>query len=427
MKLLKVDTIAEVREKLHFWFSAIERRSETVALRDACGRYLAEEVVSDIDVPSFRRSVVDGYAVRGADTVGVGDSAPVFLDVIGTVEMGKTATCTIEPGQAAYVPTGGMLPEGADAMVMIEHIDLLDAGTISVNRPAAPGTDWMGIGEDFSRGQALFSPGHRIVPKDIGLLAACGKASLRVVQKPRLSILSTGDEIVEPSVVPEPGQVRDCNAYAIAAFAEEAGASIVGIDHVGDDFDAYAKRLRAMVDASDLVVLSGGSSAGAKDFTAQAIDSLGQPGVVTHGLAIKPGKPTVVGILQEAQGTKAVIGLPGHPLSSIIVFDVIVNGLLRTHYFGNADQPVEIPAVLSENLRAGEGRETYQLVHLRDARDAVETGPRQGVDPGWIAVPIRARSGAISPLALADGYVVIPAGSEGVHAGQTVRVIPLRR
>lgn len=427
MKLLKVDTISEVQEKLRFWFEAIERRIETVDLRNACGRYLAEEVVADIDAPSFRRSVVDGFAVRGADTVGVGDSAPVFLDVVGTVEMGRPADCQVGPGEAVYVPTGGMLPPGADAMVMIEHVDMLDDRTISVNRPAAPGTDWMEVGEDFPRGQVLFSLGHRVVAKDIGLLAACGKTSMRVFQRPRLSILSTGDEIVVPSVIPGPGQVRDCNAYAIAAFAEEAGAAIVEIDRVRDDFEAYAGRLRSMVEQSDLVVLSGGSSAGAKDFTAQAIDSLGRPGVVTHGLAIKPGKPTVVGILKDERGTKAVIGLPGHPLSSIIVFDVIVNGLLRTHYFGNTDRPVSIPAVLSENLRAGEGRETYQLVHLLDARIAGETGFDDAVDPGWIAVPIRARSGAISPLALADGYVVIPAGSEGIHAGRTVRVIPLRR
>jgi molybdopterin molybdotransferase len=420
MKLLKVDTIVEVQEKLDLYFRDLVKEEERISLRDANGRYLAEDVNADLNLPAFRRSVVDGYAVRGADTFGVSDSAPVFLDVKGSVDMGVTTELIIGPGETAYVPTGGMIPEGADSMVMIEHVDHLGDTVIGVNRPTAPNADLMNIGDDLKAGQRYFQKGHRIETKDIGLLAACGKEKVSVYRKPTMTILSTGDELVAPSQTPGPGQIRDINAYAIAAFAESAGAQVLSVSILRDQWGPLREAILQALPESDLVILSGGSSAGAKDMTAQVIDSLGKPGVITHGLAIKPGKPTIIGILSGEKGNKAIIGLPGHPLSSIIVYDVVVNGFLKKYYLGNEETTKTISAMMAENVHAGEGRETYQLVTLLPI-------DKPGADCRaiWRAEPIRAKSGSILQLAAADGYVVIPAGAEGVYEDQVVQVIPL--
>jgi len=420
MKLLKVDSLEAVEQKFETYFASMEKKAEEVELRRAYGRYLAEDVFADLDSPNFRRSVVDGYAVRAADTFGVSDSVPVFLESVGSVRMGEASTLNIGPGQTAYVPTGGMVPEGADAMVMVEHIDRLGEDMISINRPAAPNAHIMNVGDDFRKGEKFFSKGHRISAKDIGLLAACGKGRISVFRKPKLSILSTGDELVEPMEIPGPCQVRDINAHAISAYAEALGAEVLDLAIVPDDKEAYRSAVMERINECDMVVLSGGSSAGNKDFTVQVIDSLGKPGVVTHGLSIKPGKPTIVGIFTDFGEPKTVIGLPGHPLSSIIVFHVVVGRFLKKYYFGNEETSMTITATITENIHAGEGRATYQLVNLSRVREEAEVPGKEG---GWIAEPIRAKSGAIAQLARAHGYVVIPAGSEGVRAGETVEVV----
>ncbi len=420
MKLLKVDTIKEVQSKLDSYFSDMERRVETVSLRDARGRYLAEDIAADMDLPSFRRSVVDGYAVKGSDTFGVSESVPVFLDVVGTVEMGSPATFTVASGQTAYVPTGGMIPEGADAMVMVEHVENLGDDLIGVGKPAAPNSNLMNIGDDFKAGELFLKKGHRIQVKDIGLLASCGKAQVAVYKKPVLCIISTGDELIDPSETPKDCQIRDINAYALAAFAEAAGAEVASIRIISDEYESYRREVVKSLEYCDLVILSGGSSVGSKDMTARVIDSVGKPGIITHGLAIKPGKPTIIGVFRSDKivGTKAVIGLPGHPMSAIIVYDVIVNNFIKKHYFGNEDSPQTVDAVITENVHAGEGRETYQLVSLDRISDNSEKD-----HAGWTATPIRAKSGSISQLMRADGYVVAAADSEGIESGRSVEVI----
>ena len=418
MKLLQVDSIQSLEEKFATYFASMEKKQEEVELRQVRGRYLAEDVLADMDSPSFRRSVVDGYAVRAADTFGISESIPVFLESLGSVTMGKASTFFIGSGQTAYVPTGGMIPEGADAMVMVEHIDRLGENMVSINRPVAPGAHIMNIGDDFHKGERFFSKGHRVTTKDIGLLAACGMAKIAVYRKPRLSVISTGDELVEPGMKPGPCQIRDINAYAISAYAEELGAEVLALAIVADDADAYRNAAIKAMEKSDMVILSGGSSAGNKDFTAQVVDSLGKPGVVTHGLAIRPGKPTIIGIFTDREEPKTVIGLPGHPLSSIMVFDVVVGTFLRKCYLGNEESPKTIHAKITENIHAGEGRTTYQLVNLSRGEEM-----EGHLERGWLAQPIRAKSGAIAQLSRAHGYVAIPQGSEGVRAGETVEVI----
>ncbi len=449
MKLLKVDTVEEVKDKLRKYFDmeGPEPPSEFVSLRGAVHRYLAGDIFSDADIPQFARSVVDGYAVVAKDTYGTGESAPVFLDIVGSVEMGKPSGIRLKPGQTVYVPTGGMLPEGSDAVVMIEYTEALDDRTIAVYKPAAPNSGVMNRGEDFMKGRLLFHRGHRITVKDIGMLAAVGKDQVAVFKKPRVSILSTGDEIIHITKTPKPGEVRDINSYTIAAFAEATGAEIGLIGKAPDVGRRLREALENALKESDIVLLSGGSSAGNKDMTAEIIDSIGKPGVVTHGVAMKPGKPTVIGIIgQEApekpeggeagpgqgggnkkaeQGTsgepgqtreyrlmrnKLVVGLPGHPMAAIVAYDVIVNDFIRKYCFRNEEEPFRLTARITENIHSGEGRETYQLVSLK----------REG--PEWAAEPIRAKSGSISQLMLADGYVRIPANTEGIRAGAIAEV-----
>ena len=417
MKLLKVDTVNEVKDKLKLYFgeNGEDPQTEFVPLRHAVSRYLAEEIRSDMDIPQFTRSVVDGYAVFAKDTFGTGESSPVFLDVTGSVEMGKACGIRLEPGQAVYVPTGGMLPEGADAVVMIEYVEHLDEKTIAVYRSVAPNSGIMNRGDDYKEGQLLFETGHRITVKDIGMLAAIGKDQVKVYLKPRVSILSTGDEIIDITEIPKPGEVRDINSYTIAAFAEETGAEIQLMEKIPDVDHELSDALKKALAVSDIVLLSGGSSAGNKDMTAETIDSIGEPGVVTHGIAMKPGKPTIIGVIETESRAKLVVGLPGHPMAAIVAYDVIVNDFMRRYCFRNEEEPIRLTARITENIHAGEGRETYQLVSIR----------RAGRE--WIAEPIHAKSGSISQLMIADGYVKISSLEEGVNADSVVEVTLIGR
>lgn len=432
MKLLKVDTVKEVKDKLKMYFNAegFESPSESVPLRDAVHRYLAEEIRSDTDIPQFTRSVVDGYAVVAKDTFGTGESAPVFLDVVGAVEMGKACSIRLKPGQAVYVPTGGMLPADSDAVVMIEYVESLDESTIAVYKSVAPNSGLMNQGDDFRKGQLLFRRGHRITVKDIGMLAAIGKDHVTVFKRPRVSILSTGDEIIDITEIPKPGEVRDINSYTIAAFAEATGAMIGFIEKVPDVDHQLRSALEAALTESDIVLLSGGSSAGNKDMTAEIIDSIGKPGVITHGIAMKPGKPTIIGIIEtEANDVfmrnKLVVGLPGHPMAAIVAYDVIVNDFMRKYCFHNEEEPIRLTARITENIHAGEGRETYQLVSLNRSDSENQNG--KDLVPEWIAEPIHAKSGSISQLMMADGYVKISSLSEGVKVNSRVEVTLIGR
>ena len=266
--------------------------------------------------------------------------------------------------------------------------------------------------------------------KDIGMFAAIGKDRLMVYKKPRVSILSTGDEIIDIAETPEPGQVRDINSHTITAFAEATGAMIRIVEKIPDVDHHLRSALETALEQSDIVLLSGGSSAGNKDMTAEIIDSIGKPGVVTHGIAMKPGKPTIIGIIEaeESDGlmkNKLVVGLPGHPMAAIVAYDVIVNEFIRTYCFQNDEKPIRLTARITENIHAGEGRETYQLVSL-SRRNTGGVGERDA-EPEWIAEPIHAKSGSISQLMMADGYVKISSLSEGVKLNSNVEVTLIGR
>ena len=409
MRMLKVDNTDRVREKILEQFADLRGRPEVVALEVAIGRTVYEDIYSSFDVPEFNRSTVDGYGVVSKDTFGVSESLPVFLDIIDSVDMGKVAKKDLRQGQAIYVPTGGMIPKGADGMIMIEHVENLDQDTIAVYRPVAPGEGIILQGEDIKKGELLLRKGKKLNPQDIGALAAMGINQVKVFQKPKVAIISTGDEIVPPSKDIEFGQIRDINTYSLGALIENLGGSISERLLLGDDFNLIKDRLDKTLDNNDIVLISGGSSVGLKDVTAKVIDELGEPGVFVHGVAVKPGKPTIIGKVKN----KAVFGLPGHPVSAMIICRIFVGFLINQILCKENAEDIYREAISRENIHSSPGKETYQMVELTREDNKI------------YAQPIYGKSGSISTLTRADGFIQIDQNTEGVNKGDKVRVIGL--
>lgn len=406
MEFLKVDSVDSARGKL---FSCVEdwmASREALPLEMACGRIVAEDVFAPCDMPDFRRSTVDGYAVLFEDTAAAGENIPVFLTVKGRVEMGKSASLTIGHGECVEVPTGGMLPDGATAVVMVEYAELFGAEGVALYSGVGNGENVVQIGEDAKAGDRLLRRGKRLLPQDIGALAAAGLTSVSVYTPPRLTILSTGDELIPPEEKPMPGQVRDINTYALTALAQKKGFSVVGTAVLPDDENALELALRDAMLTSDIVAISGGSSQGKKDITRMIIDRVSSPGVYTHGMAIKPGKPTILGY--DSRTRTLLAGLPGHPVSAMMVFELLF-GWLLCELTGSA-QAHAIPARLSCNVASSPGKLTCWPVRLE------WTGSEA------LAEPIFGKSGLITTLTGADGYFTVERDTEGLRAGQTVLV-----
>lgn len=405
MKLLKVDTIKQVLEKMDEHFSDLKLGVELVNIEEAMGRTAAESVISELNIPDFNRSTVDGYAIKASDTFGVSESIPVFLDVVGQVEMGKAAQMTITSGKTAYVPTGGMIPDGADAMIMIEHIEEVDSRTIAAYSSTAPGENVIKIGDDVSKGEALIYKGKLVRPQDIGTLAAAGVRQIKVFERPRVAVISTGDEIADPFEPIRLGQVRDINTYTLSSMAEELGALVTIKQVIRDDYSLLEASVNAALEENHIVLVSGGSSVGNKDVTAKVIDAMGEPGVFVHGIAIKPGKPTIIG---KAKG-KALFGLPGHPVSALIVFKVVVEYLI-TKLMSRENQRLQLVAKCAVNVHSSPGKETFQMVEL------------ERTEEGYLAIPLYGKSGAISLVSRSTGFIRIPHNKEGLTKGETVMV-----
>jgi molybdopterin molybdotransferase len=379
--------------------------TETVPLHLALRRVPSEPVTAPHPLPGFRRSTVDGYAVRAADTYGVSEGLPGYLAVTGSVRMGTAPEQEVTPGGAVAIPTGGVIPPGADAVVMIEYTAEAMPGTIEVVRPVAPGEGVVRADEDARPGDEIVGRGRPLRPQDLGMLAAAGVTSVTVHEKPVVTIFSTGDEVV-PADTPElkPGQVRDATAAALAALVSDAGGEPVFGGIVPDDPGALEAALRAALLVSDVLVISAGSSVGTRDETANAVARLGQPGIWCHGLAIKPGKPT---LLAECAGVP-VIGLPGNPRSALVVFRLIGAPVIRL--VGGCTAPPPEPSTrarLSRDLASATGR--LDVVQVK-------------VDDG-LAVPVFGLSALLSVLTAADGYIVIPDEATGLDAGSEVNVI----
>jgi molybdopterin molybdotransferase len=373
---------------------------ETVPVEQSAGRVLAAPVVADTDIPGFDRSVVDGYAVRSADTTGAGDAVPALLRCIGRVTMGRSRKLVIRDSECAYIPTGGTLPDGSDAAVMVEYTE--EAGdTILIKKPAAPGENVLLRDEDFRKDETVFRPGRRLTPQDAGVLAACGCARVTVAKKPVVGIISTGNELVPVTVIPGPGEVRDANASMLAAWLSEYGCvpRLYGI--VKDERSAFEAVLARALPECDVVLLSGGSSKDDRDMTAGVIAGTGE--VLIHGIAIAPGKPTIIGRIAG----KPVFGLPGHPASAFVVLIAIVRPLLDTMLGQKKPLLRTVQATLAENIPSQRGREEYVRVR-------VENGT---------ATPLFGKSGLLNTLVKSDGLVCIPAGFEGLEKGSRVEVM----
>ncbi len=377
---------------------------ETVALADAHGRVPAEPVVAPHDLPGFARSTVDGFAVRASDTYGASEGLPSPLDVIGAVEMGRVPAISAVLGGAIAMPTGGMIPEGADAVVMVEYTQEAMPGTIEVTRPVAPGDGMVRADEDARAGGELLGAGRPLRAQDLGLLASAGVTEVRVHARPRVAIVSTGDEVVDPSTATlEVGQVRDATAPALAALVRDAGGEpdLRGI--VPDDHAALDSAMRDAVASSDVVVISAGSSVGARDETAAVVAGLGAPGIWAHGIALRPGKPT---LLAECDGVP-VIGLPGNPRSALVVFRLVGMPLVRL--VGGVTHPAPEPTVrarLARDVPSASGRMDVVQVALRDG----------------VATPLFGASALLTVLTDADGYVLVPDDATGLQGGIEVDV-----
>lgn len=404
-ELFQVVTVAEANARLRTHIAPLPRR-ELIPLHEALDRVLAEELHSPVDLPAFPRSTVDGFAVRAADTYGASESLPAYLTLCGEAPMGRAPEFTVGPGQAALIHTGGMLPSGSDSVVMVENTQHLDATTIEVVRPVAVGENVIPVGEDVSRGDALFPRGHRLRPQDLGGLAGVGIVRVPVVARPRVAILASGDEVVPADADVAPGQVRDINSYTIAALVRRAGGEPVLCGIAPDDPAILDRMARAALEDADLLVLSAGSSVSARDHTVGVIEALGAPGVLVHGVAIHPGKPTIIAVA----GERPVFGLPGNPVSAIIAFGLFVAPALRRLQGAPEADPPTVQAVLTLNIASKPGREDFVPVRL-ERRDGV-----------LHADPVFGKSNLIYTLAHADGLVRVPLDLSGLYAGSPVEV-----
>jgi molybdopterin molybdotransferase len=403
----KVKTPDEVRDILRDIARPLP--AETIELtEDSLGRVLAEDIMSPVDLPGFDRAIMDGFAVRAQDTFGASPGAPAYLRLVGEVRMGEAASVSPSPGEAVRVSTGSMMPEGADAVVMLEYTDSLDDETIEVVRAVAPGDHVVGKTEDLSEGELMLRRGHVIRPQDVGALAGVGITSASVSRQPRVAIISSGDEIVPPDEMPQIGQIRDINSHSLACLVQQAGGVPLKMGIVRDDFESLGTRLVAGLEKADISLISGGSSVGARDATLDVIRFSEGAEVLVHGVSIRPGKPTIIAKVDD----KYLFGLPGNPVSVMVAFELFVGFLIKL--LSGAEQPVWEPryvrARLSRNIASAPGREDYISVRLIES------------DGDMLAEPVLGKSALISTMIKADGLIRIPLESEGLEEGAEVDV-----
>ena len=406
MELLEVQQVVEVKKKIDDQFRTVYSIEELPIIK-AVNRVLAQDVISREDVPGFNRSTVDGYAVKAGNTYGSSESMPTFFNIIGSVEMGKKAEKVIHEGEAVYVPTGGMLPERADAVVMVEDVEVV-GDLLNVFEQAAPRENVILQGEDVQNGQVILTKGHRLRPQDLGGLAAVGITKVSVYQRIKVGILSTGDEIVPPETETlMPGQIRDINGVSISAAVQALGGEVIDGGIAADDFEQYFNKAKELFEQTDFLILSGGSSMGMKDYTSKVMNKLGSPGVFVHGISIKPGKPTIIA---NCNG-KPVMGLPGHPVSAMVLFDLFGTQIInKIHNVKENEFSKQLKAKISRNVPSQVGRTDFIRVQL-EIRD----------NQLW-AIPVFGKSGLITNMVKSDGLIEITQNKEGINAGELVNV-----
>lgn len=402
--MLTVLSVAEAKAKI---LAAVPAgtEQERILLTAATGRTLAEPVAAKEDLPSFARSTMDGFAVRAQDSYGASEAMPALFDVGGEILMGWAPEVALAPGQAMRIATGGMLPAGSDAVAMVEHTEMLGGKSMALNRAVAPGENIILRGEDLRAGESILLPGQVLRPQDIGVLAALGAQLVTVAKKPRVAIFSTGDELVMPDVEPKAGQIRDINSYMLASWVESCGAVADRRGIIPDSRDALRAALQE-TGTYDCILLSGGSSAGTRDYTAACIDELGKPGVLFHGVSMRPGKPLIFGVVNG----KPYFGLSGNPASAMVGFLLLVRPLLWQMQGATETLPL-FRAKVERNLSSASGREDYIRAWLYAEGDEL-----------W-ARPILGQANLISTVVRGNALLRIPQNSEGVEAGESVEIL----
>ena len=399
------------QEALKILLSVAPVGAERVASVQARGRVLAEDLHSAVDLPHFHRAAMDGYAVRARDTFGASQSLPAYLKLAGVMEMGKEAIQLLNTGEAIRISTGGMMPPESDAVVMVEYTDETDGGLVEIHRGVSPWQNVIQIGDDIKKGELVFPCGRRLRAHDLGALTGVGISSIAVFKRPRVALISTGDEIVDAETEPRPGQVRNINQHSLVGLIEECGGELRDLGVVRDDRAALKEAIGAALEWGDLVLLSGGSSMGAKDIALETILSFPDAEFVFHGISIAPGKPT---IFARACG-KPILGLPGYPVSALVIFDLFGAPLIRRLGGEHIDALQRFArsarAVLKTNVASQIGREDYVRVTLE--REAGKL----------LAMPLPSKSGAIFTLVKADGMVRIDMNQDGLEQGEEVEVI----
>ncbi len=373
--------------------------AERVKLSQSVGRILYEDVYSGENIPSFDRSTVDGFAVKSSDTYGSSESMPSQLNAIGEILMGEEALIPLSEGECVRISTGGMLPQGADSVVMVENTDCTFEDLCLVFKAVSPFENVIRKGDDLKEGQLILKKGSLISSKHIGVLAASGMSHVNVCKKIRIGVISTGDELIKAEEKLTVGKIRDVNTHLLMALAEEMGC--VGNEYgiIGDSFDEIYSAVKKAVEENDIVLISGGSSAGVKDMTVKVISSLGK--VYFHGIALKPGKPTIFGTAED----KAVFGLPGNPAAAFFVTILTVKPLIQKLY-ESKNITDTLQCRISKNISSNHGREEVVCVKIIDGK----------------AVPVYAKSAFVSPLSESDGYIIVERNSEGLKENDEVTV-----
>lgn len=387
---------------------ALNLKQELLPLEEAYGRVLCADITSSEDVPAFSRSSMDGYAVLAADTYGASETSPSYITVVGEVLMGQAPSVMLIRGQAALIPTGGMLPQGADAVLMLEYAQEAGPGMIEAQRSLAEGENVIERGDDVKAGEVLLRQGHRLRPQDVAVMAGIGITHAPVYERPRVSIISTGDEVVPPNARLAPGQVRDMNSFTLSGLIQDAGAIPIKLGIFKDDFALIIDTLRQAASDSHLVLITGGSSVGVRDMTERAMTELGK--VLFHRVALKPGKPFLAGIV----GQSAVFGIPGHPRAVAVTFETFIRPALvklsgeQSNFTSNFKGTVI--AKLTHSLHASGGRQESINVQLSLDGEIL------------LATPILGSSGMLTTMVRSHGSITIPAGKLGFEAGQNVEV-----
>ena len=404
MKFFNVKSEAEAYMIIDQLAKAYKIDNETIKTIDACHRTLAQDIVSKADVPAFNRSTVDGYAVLTGDTHGATSAIPSLLETKGEIEMGQVVTEAVGSLETMYVPTGGMLPDNADGVVMIEDAEVLDETTIAIYRAITAGDNVIHRGDDIQIGTVALEKGRTITAIDIGVLSALGIDEVQVIAPMKVTILSTGDEIVAIDQQASLGQIYDVNGNVLDWMCRDLGMEIVHRDIVKDDYDALYSAVLEGTKTSDLILLSGGSSVGTRDYTYDVINNLEDSEMFLQGVAVKPGKPTILG---RGNG-KIIFGLPGHPVSSIMIFKLFVESFVR-QVTGQEKENRPFEGVLTESVHGAPGRAMYHMVNLKQQEDHLDVIPNYG------------RSGMISLLSTSVGTIRIDANAEGIEAGTVVK------